>query len=230
MPAELSEKAWVFVVDDDHRFLAALQSLLSVNGYQVAAYTSPVQFLERHDPELHGCLLLDMQMSELSGLEVQSQLAAFGESRPVIFLTGTDEAEAAVSAMKGGAKNYLVKPVAADIVLAAVKSAVEEDKACLETRIEQSALMSRWQRLSHREQDVFWYVASGRLNKQTAYDLHITEKTVKVHRARMMRKLKAGSTATVARMAERLPGTVQRAPWQEMFPTLPFRRGHLRTS
>ena len=213
------QDAWVFVVDDDHRFLAALQGLLSVNGYKVAAYTSPVQFLDRHDPKLHGCLLLDFQMSELSGLEVQSRLAALGESRPVIFLTGTDCVDTAVSAMKGGAKNYLVKPVDADIVLTAVKSAIEEDKTCLETRIEKSALMSRWQRLSHREQDVFWYVASGWLNKQTAHDLHITEKTVKVHRARMMRKLKAGSTATVARMAERLPGAVRRVPWADMLPT-----------
>src|SRR4051812_13049287 len=120
--AVASQEAWVFVVDDDQRFLAALQSLLSVNGYKVAAYTSPVQFLDRHDPKLHGCLLLDMQMSELSGLEVQSELAALGQSRPLVFLTGTDQAEAAVSAMKGGAKNYLVKPVDAEVVLAAVKS------------------------------------------------------------------------------------------------------------
>jgi FixJ family two-component response regulator len=224
--AAASQEAWVFVVDDDHRFLAALQSLLSVNGYKVAAYTSPVQFLDRHDPKLHGCLLLDMQMSELSGLEVQSELAALGQSRPLVFLTGTDQAEAAVSAMKGGAKNYLVKPVDAEVVLAAVKSAVEEDLACLERRVEQAALVSHWRRLSNREQDVFWYVASGRLNKQTAHDLHITEKTVKVHRARMMRKLKASSSATVARMAERLPGTVQRSPWLDMVPmALPLLSG-----
>jgi FixJ family two-component response regulator len=224
----VSQEAWIFVVDDDRHFLDALKGLLSAKGYRVAAFTSPVQFLERHDPKLHGCLLLDMQMSELSGLEVQAELAALGQSRPVIFLTGTDQVETAVSAMKGGAINYLIKPVDADVVLAAVQSAIEEDKAYWERRIEQSALMGRWRRLSRREQDVFWHVADGQLNKQTAYDLRITEKTVKVHRARVMKKLRAGSAAALARMAEHLPRPIERALWRNILPMAGVGSGHPR--
>jgi FixJ family two-component response regulator len=199
-----SEDAWVFVVDDDCGFSGALKGLLTVKGYKVAVFTSPLQFLEQHDPKLCGCLLLDLQMSELSGLEVQSRLAGLGESRPVVFLTGINCADAAVSAMKGGAHNYLVKPVDAEVVLDAVQSAIEADKVRLRRRIEMSDLMNRWRRLSNREQDVFWHVTSGRLNKQIAYDLHITEKTVKVHRAHMMQKLKVRSTAALTYMAEHM--------------------------
>jgi FixJ family two-component response regulator len=191
-------------VDDDRGFLRALESLLSVNGYKVAAFTSPVEFLDRHDPKLQGCLLLDLQMSELDGLEVQSRLAALGQSRPVIFLSGADRAEAAVSAMKGGARNYLVKPVGHTVVLDAVQSAVEADKVQRKKRLELAELIGRWRQLSPRQEEVFWYVTSGELNKQIAHRMHISEKTAKVHRATMMEKLKARSTAELVRMAERL--------------------------
>jgi FixJ family two-component response regulator len=204
MLADASQQPWVFVVDDDCRFLNALKGLLAVNGYRVAAFTSPVQFLDQHDPKLHGCLLLDLQMSELNGLEVQSMLAALGESRPVVFLSGTNGAEAAVSAMKGGALDYLVKPVEADVVLGAVQSAIEEDKFRQKERVEMAALMNRWRQLSPRQQEVFWHVVVGRLNKQIAHDMQVTEKTIKVHRATMMEKLKARSTAELVHIAERI--------------------------
>ena len=198
---DVSDETWVFVVDDDCRFSGALKNLLAARGYKVAVFTSPLQFLDKHDPKLCGCLLLDMQMAELNGLEVQSKLAGLGESRPVVFLTGTDCADTAVSAMKGGAHNYLVKPVEADVVLDAVQSAIEADKMRLERRLEVLDLMDRWRRLSHRERDVFWHITSGRLNKQIAHSLHITEKTVKVHRAHVMKKLKVRSAAALAYMA-----------------------------
>jgi FixJ family two-component response regulator len=201
---DTSQDAWVFVVDDDCHFLRALEGLLSVNGYRVAAFTSPVQFLDRHNPKLRGCLLLDLQMSELDGLEVQAQLAALGQSRPVIFLSGCDRAESAVSAMKGGAMNYLVKPVGRDDLLDAVESAIEEDKNQGKKRVEMSELMERWKQLSPRQEEVFWQVANGHLNKQIAHQMNISEKTAKVHRAGMMEKLKARSTAEVVRMAERI--------------------------
>jgi FixJ family two-component response regulator len=204
MLAEQSHDAWVFVVDDDSRFLNALRGLLSLQGFKVAAFTSPTQFLDQHDPELYGCLLLDLQMSELNGLEVQSKLAALGASRPVVFLTGTDRAEAAVLAMKGGARNYLVKPVAADVLLEAVQTAIEEDEARRKGRVETLELMGLWRSLSTRQQEVFWQVVSGRMNKQIAHDLNITEKTVKVHRAHMMERLKARSTAKLVHMAARI--------------------------
>jgi FixJ family two-component response regulator len=204
MLANASQEAWVFVVDDDSRFVKALKGLLSLNGYRVAAFTSPVQFLDQHDPKLHGCLLLDLQMAELNGLEVQSMLSALGESRPIVFLSGTNGAEAAVSAMKGGAQDYLVKPVDADVVLGAVQSAIEEDKVRQKERVEMSELMNRWRQLSPRQQEVFWHVVIGRLNKQIAHDMQVTEKTIKVHRATMMEKLKARSTAELVHIAERI--------------------------
>jgi FixJ family two-component response regulator len=199
-----AQEAWVFVVDDDWCFLNSLKCLLTVNGFKVAAFTSPLEFLSRHDPRLHGCLLLDLQMSELNGLQVQSRLAALGASRPVIFLSGNDRAEDAVSAMKGGAKNYLVKPVEAGVLLNAVRSALEEDKRQLERRVEMLELMKRWRQLSGRQQEVFWHVAIGRLNKQIAYDMHISLKTAKVHRANMIDKLKARSTADLVHIASRI--------------------------
>jgi len=202
--SDVFQDTWVFVVDDDCRYVGALRSLLTVKGYRVAVFTSPVQFLDQHDPRLCGCLLLDLQMSELSGLEVQSKLATLGESRPVVFLTGTDCADTAVSAMKGGAYDYLVKPVDADVVLDVVQSAIEADKVRLKRRLEASDLMDRWRRLSRRERDVFWHVTNGRLNKQIAHSLQITEKTVKVHRAHVMKKLKVRSAAALAYMAGRI--------------------------
>ena len=204
MLSDASQEAWVFVVDDDCRFVKALKGLLSLNGYRVAAFTSPVQFLDQHDPALHGCLLLDLQMSELSGLEVQSMLSALGESRPIVFLSGTNGAEAAVSAMKGGAQDYLVKPVDADVVLGAVHNAIEEDKVRQKERVEMSELMNRWRQLSPRQQEVFWQVSTGHLNKQIAHCMQITEKTVKVHRANMMRKMKTRTAAELVRIADRI--------------------------
>jgi len=204
MSANKSKDAWVFLVDDDCRYLNALKGLLSANGYRIAAFTSPVQFLEQHDPTLHGCLLLDLQMSELNGLEVQSKLVAVGELRPVVFLSGTDSAEAAVSAMRGGARDYLVKPVEAHVVLDAVQRAIEDDKLRLERQAETSQLMNRWRLLSDRQQEVFWQVSTGHLNKQIAHCMQITEKTVKVHRANMMRKMKTRTAAELVRIADRI--------------------------
>ena len=204
MSPDVFREAWVFMVDDDRSFLGALEGLLSAKGYRTAAFTSPVQFLDRHDPRRHGCLLLDLHMAELNGLDVQSRLAARGEARPVIFLSGMNCVEAAVSAMKSGARNYLVKPVEADVVLDTVQSAIEEDRDRLEARIEMAESMNRWRMLSNREQEVFWQVADGQLNKQTAYHLRISKKTVQVHRSHVMEKLKVGSAAELTRMAGRI--------------------------
>ena|SRR5215471_982443 len=196
--------AWVFVVDDDCRFLSALERLLSNKGYRVAAFTSPAQFLDQHDPELHGCLLLDLHMAELNGFEVQFRLSAAGKPRPVIFMTGTDYAVVAVTAIKAGAYDYLVKPVGADALLETVQGAIEADKARLKEQSELSELKDLWQFVTDREQEVFWHVVNGRLNKQIAHEMHITEKTVKVHRAHMMKKLKARSLAGLVHMARHI--------------------------
>jgi len=204
MPPDTYPEAWVFIVDDDHSFLGALEGLLSAHGYRTAAFTSPMQFLDRHDPRRHGCLLLDLHMTELDGLDVQSRLAARGESRPVIFLSGMNCVEAAVSAMKSGARNYLVKPVDAHTVLDTVQDAIEEDRTRLQGRIEMVEMMRRWQMLSTREQEVFWHLVGGQLHKQIAFDLAISKKTVQVHRGHVMEKLKVRSTAELAHMAGRI--------------------------
>lgn len=198
------QDAWVFIVDDDASFLSALERLLSAKGYRIAAFTSPVQFLDRHDPKRRGCLLLDLQMAELNGLDVQSRLAARGESRPVIFLTGTDRVEAAVSAMKSGARNYLIKPVNTHILVDEIQNAIEEDNDRLEERIQTLELMGRWRMLSNREQQVFWHVANGQLNKQIAHRLGISKKTVQVHRSHVMEKMDASSSAELAHIAGRI--------------------------
>jgi FixJ family two-component response regulator len=177
---------------------------LSNKGYRVATFASPAQFLDQHDPNLHGCLLLDLHMSELNGFEVQSRLGAAGKSRPVIFMTGTDYAAVAVTAMKAGAYDYLVKPIGANALLETVQGAIEADKARLEEQVELSELKDRWQSVTDREQEVFWHVVNGRLNKQIAHDLRITEKTVKVHRAHVMDKMKARSLAGLVHMARRI--------------------------
>jgi FixJ family two-component response regulator len=124
--------------------------------------------------------------------------------RPVVFLSGTNRAEAAVSAMRGGARDYLVKPVEARVVLDAVRNAIDEDKARLEKHAETSQLINRWRLLSDRQQEVFWQVATGHLNKQIAHYMKITEKTVKVHRANVMKKMKTRTTAELVRIADRI--------------------------
>jgi FixJ family two-component response regulator len=195
---------WVFVVDDDCSFLSAIERLLSNKGYRVATFTSPAEFLDRHDPTLHGCLLLDLHMAELNGFEVQFRLSAGGKSRPVIFMTGTDYAVVAVTAIKAGAYDYLVKPIGADALLETVQGALEADKARLKEQVELSQLKDLWKSVTDREQEVFWHVVNGRLNKQIAHEMHIKEKTVKVHRAHVMNKLKARSLAGLIHMARQI--------------------------
>lgn len=196
--------AWIYVVDDDPQILTAFRRLLEIEGYNVATFESPIAFLEAHDPNLPGCALLDVGMTELSGLATQQQLMALGDSRPVIFVTGHDDVPTSVLAMKGGARDYLIKPVPDDVLLAAVANAVTADLSAHQSRMEIANLARRLDSLTPREREVMTHVVRGRLNKQIAGDLDIVEKTVKVHRARVMEKMGVRSVAGLVHIAERL--------------------------
>jgi FixJ family two-component response regulator len=197
---------FIYVVDDDPSVLTAFRRLLEAASYNVLTFDSPLTFLASHDPQLPGCVLLDVGMAEMSGLDTQERLLALGNSRPIVFVSGNDDVKTGVSAMKGGAQDYLVKPVSDDVLLTAVENAVRSDMATWRQRNETAELARRWQSLTHREQEIMSHVVRGRLNKQIAGDLGIVEKTVKVHRARVMEKMNIRSVAGLVHIAERLEG------------------------
>jgi FixJ family two-component response regulator len=177
--------------------------LLSSAGYEVKTFDSPKDFLREHDPAVSGCALLDVGMPELDGLEVQQALHE-QSGRPVIFITGHDDAITGVRAVKAGAFDYLTKPVQDIDLLAAVEAAIRSDTELRHKRGELQRIQSLFNRLTAREIEVLRHVIRGRLNKQIAFDLGIVEKTVKVHRARVMEKLNVRSVAELVRVAQRL--------------------------
>jgi FixJ family two-component response regulator len=200
----VSAPAVVHVVDDDASMRTSLARLLGGAGYRVALYASAEELLAAAGPSLTGCILLDLRLPGISGLELQGRLAERGCAAPVIFLTGHGDVAASVHAMKGGAVDFLQKPVAADELFAAVSSALVREAAVRRESGELAELRARAVTLSERQRDVWLRVASGQLNKQIADDLGIVERTVKLHRARAMEKLHARSTADLVRIAARL--------------------------
>ena len=190
----------VFIVDDDRRILNALTRLLQSDGWLTQSFTSAQAFLDAHDPEVPGCLVLDLTMPEMSGLAVQAELQRRGECRPVIFLSGRAEIPACASAMKAGAIDFLTKPVEARLLLAAVAGAVERDTVSRGQFEQRRAISERMTSLTMRERQVLSGVVEGLLNKHIANRLGIVEKTVKVHRAHAISKLGARSTAELVRM------------------------------
>jgi FixJ family two-component response regulator len=192
------------VVDDDPSVLRALTRLLSAAGLQARGFSSPAAFLQAHDPAIPGCLLLDVALPGLDGLEVQQALSAAERARPIVFITGRGDIPTTVRAMKGGAVDFLTKPVNDGDLLAAVRNAIEIDRAAREAQVEMAALKRRLASLTPREREVLGHVVAGRLNKQIAGDLGTVEKTIKVHRARIMEKMAVRSLADLVRIAERL--------------------------
>jgi FixJ family two-component response regulator len=190
----------VYLVDDDRRVLTALTRLLESEGWLTQAFTSAHAFLEAHDPEIPGCVVLDLMMPEMSGLALQSELQSLGGYRPVIFLSGRAAIPACTSAMKAGAIDFLTKPVEAALLFAAVDRAVERDLAARAQTERLRGLNERMTSLTVRERQVLSGVVEGLLNKQIANRLGIVEKTVKVHRAHAISKLGARSTAELVRM------------------------------
>lgn len=195
--------ATVFVIDDDAAVLNALARLLRSIGLNAATFATPQAFLEQFDPSLSGCLVLDVAMPTLNGLELQQELANRGSELPVIFLTGHGDIPMSVRAMKQGAADFLTKPVHDQDLIAAVHAAIEKDRINWRTRAELAGIHQRLATLTPRELEVMKHVVAGRLNKQIAADLGTTEKTIKVHRAHLMAKLKVRTLADLVRLAER---------------------------
>ena len=194
----------VHVVDDDASTRRSLARLLGGAGYEVALYATAEELLAAAGPSLEGCILLDLRLPGASGLELQDRLLERGCTAPVVFLTGHGDVPASVRAMKRGAVDFLQKPVAADELLAAVASALARDEATRRQLGEVGELRALAATLSDRQREVWLRVVRGDLNKQIAHDLGIVERTVKLHRAKTMEKLRARSTADLVRIAERL--------------------------
>jgi FixJ family two-component response regulator len=193
----------VHVVDDDPSVLRALSRFLNAKGYDVRAFTSAQEFLDRHDSAVPGCAIFDLSMPGLDGLRLQQILAADGVQRPVIFLTGKGDVPASVRAMKAGAIDFLTKPVKNHELLDAITRAEEADVLTREAQRERAEIQVKIETLTPREREVLSHVISGRLNKQIAADLGTVEKTIKVHRGRMMEKLGVRTVADLVRLAEK---------------------------
>ena len=194
----------VFVVDDDPSVLKGLSRLLRSAGWQAATYGSSDEFLRQYDPSAPGCLVLDIAMPGVDGLELQRQLADAGCPLAIVFITGHGDIPTSVRAMRAGALNFLAKPVNDNDLLAAVGEAVETDRAARRAQRDLSLIRERLATLTPREREVLDQVVAGKLNKQIAGELGTVEKTIKFHRAHVMEKMGARSLAELARMGERL--------------------------
>jgi len=192
----------VYLIDDDKQVLRALSRLLSAAGFEPRAYASPDAFLEAHDPSVPGCAIFDVSMPELDGLALQQKLTDNGVDRPIIFLSGKSSIPISVRAMQAGAIDFLVKPVDKASLLRAVGRAVERDQTARTARNTREETISRLKMLTPREFEVLTHVIGGRLNKQIAVDLGTVEKTIKVHRSRMMEKVGVRTVAALVRLTE----------------------------
>ena len=193
----------VFVVDDYAPVRKSISRLLRAAGFAVAAFGSPRGFLAQYDPRIPGCLVLDLDMPAVNGFELQRILATKGSVLPIIFLTGHGDIPKSVRAMKHGASDFLTKPVNDENLLAAIRVAIEKDRGLRRRQTELSEIRAHLATLTPREREVLEYVVTGKLNKQIAGDLGTVEQTVKVHRARVMQKLKVHSVAELVRLTER---------------------------
>lgn len=200
-------KPTVFIVDDDPAVVKSLSRLLRASHFNVVTFGSPQEFLERYDPYTPGCLVLDVAMPGLNGLELQNALSVKGSPIPIIFLTGHGDIPMSVQAMKGGALDFLTKPVHDNDLLKAVEAGLEKDRIERQSRTEMHDIQERLATLTPREREVLTHVVSGQLNKQIANDLGTVEQTIKVHRARVMEKMKVNSVAELVRLTERLKKT-----------------------
>ena len=205
----------VYVVDDDPRVREALTELLSSARFNAVAFGSVAEYLLKSRPELPGCLVLDVHMPDINGLDFQKQLAAT-DHVPIVFITGQGDIPTSVRAIKAGALDFLTKPFSDEVLLQAVDAAIEQDRKALQERTDLAQLRARYAALTPREREVLPLIVAGLLNKQAAAQLGISEITLQIHRSNVLRKMAAGSVAELVRFAARLDVAV---------PPVPGRRG-----
>jgi FixJ family two-component response regulator len=196
--------AIIAIVDDDSWAREGLQDLIRSAGWRAEAFASAQEFLARPGTEAPSCLVLDLQLPGLTGLDLQKRMAEVGLEIPIVFLTGHGNIQVSVQAMKAGAIEFLTKPFDDQKLLRAIQEAIERDRRIRQRHAEMHDLQHRYESLTAREQEVMQQVVSGRLNKQIAAELKITEPTVKFHRGHIMHKMRADSLADLVRMAENL--------------------------
>ena len=195
----------VHVVDDDESFLVAMRRRLSLAGYEVATYRSAQQLLDRlPDESPPSCILLDVRIPDLDGPELQTRLSRAGSTLPIVFVTGYVDVPTTVKTIKAGAHDFLVKPVMGDELLRAIEQALSHHAAARNEHEEIDRLRGQVRRLTPREREVFDRVVRGRINKQIAYELGTTERTIKAHRHNVMEKMNVRSLAELVLIAERL--------------------------
>jgi RNA polymerase sigma factor (sigma-70 family) len=207
------QKPIVFVVDDDVSVRESLELLIKFAGWQPETFASAEEFLARPRVETPNCLVLDVSLPDLNGLELQKLIAMDRVDMPIIFITGHGDVPMTVQAMKAGAVEFLTKPIDDDALLSAIKSAVKRSAAALDDQTELQALRQCHESLTPREREVMRLVVAGMLNKQIGMKLGISEITVKAHRGKMMQKMKAESLADLVKTAVRLGLAPARNPW-----------------
>jgi FixJ family two-component response regulator len=204
----------VFIVDDDVSVRESLEALIGFAGWQPETFSSAEEFLARPRPNSPSCLVLDVSLPELNGLDLQKLLAVDRHEMPIIFITGHGDIPMTVQAMKAGAAEFLTKPIDDEVLLSTIRHAIECSRAELGSEVVLRELRNRWDSLTPREREVVELVVAGLLNKQVGYKLGISEITVKAHRGNAMQKMKADSLADMVRMAAALGLRPAENPWK----------------
>ena len=212
MPQLAESDVIIAIVDDDPWARDGLQALVRSAGWRAEAFASAREFLGRPGVEKPGCLVLDLQLPDLSGLDLQQRMAEIHVEIPIVFLTGHGDIPASVQAMKAGAISFLTKPVNEQELLTAIQEAIERDRKSRQQHAETRELQLRYESLTAREQEVMRQVVSGLLNEQIAAELKMSEFTVKFHRGHVVRKMRAESVADLVRMADHLGIPFQKRP------------------